>query len=73
MVRSIIIMTHKRVGVNIIMSRTIPGTLTATWGGGAEVQKKRCWLRGADKIFTMNNDINWYCYDMGKLKLINVV
>ena len=31
-------MTHKRVGVNIIMSRTIPGTLTATWGGGAEGQ-----------------------------------
>ena len=68
-------MTHKRVGVNIIMSRTIPGTLTATWGGGAEVQKKTVLAEGGGqiKIFTMNNDINWYYYDMGKLKLINVV
>ena len=51
LVRSIIIMTHNRVGVNIIMSRTIPGTLTATWGGGAEVQKKTVLAEGggADK------------------------
>ena len=73
LVRSIIIMTHNRVGVNIIMSRTIPGTLTATWGEGQRCKKKRCWLRGEGqiKIFTMNNDINWYYYDM--VKLINVV
>ena len=39
LVRSIIIMTHNRVGVNIIMSRTIPGTLTATWGEGQRCKK----------------------------------
>ena len=50
-------MSHNRVDVNIIMSCTIPGTSTATWGGGAEMQK-RCWLRaGAGKIFTRNNNI----------------
>ena len=44
-------MTYNRVDVNIIMSRTIPGTLTATWGGGAEVQKKTVLAEGggADK------------------------
>ena len=41
-------MSHNRVDVNIIMSCTIPGTSTATWGGGAEMQK-RCWLRGGGR------------------------
>ena len=66
-------MTHKRVGVNIIMSRTIPGTLGATWGEGQRCKKMVMAEGGGQtkKIFTMNNDINWYYYDM--VKLINVV
>ena len=45
-------MTHKRVGVNIIMSRTIPGTLAATWGEGQRCKKMvMAEGGGADKNF----------------------